>query len=328
MIRDIFRPLYKNVSLDPLKSRLLVFKSKVQGDWGDEVMEQHQRYENLKLGERGAIISIIAYVCLSALKLIIGGVSNSEALKADGLNNATDIVASIAVLIGLKLAQRPADEDHPYGHWKSETIASLIASFIMMAVGIQVLITAMIAVFQRHHQVPDLISVWTGLFCAVVMYLVYRYNKNLANKIKSQAVMAAAKDNISDALVSIGAVIGIIGSQLGFPWLDSVTAFVVGVIICKTAWDIFREASLHLSDGFDEAVVESFKETVKQVEGVEEVKELRARNYGSNAIVDVVLSIKGELGFQEAHNVATNVENELKKSTEVLEVHVHYEPSK
>lgn len=328
LIRDIFRPLYKNVSLDPLKSRLLVCKNEVQGDRGESVMEQHQRYENLKLGERGAIISIIAYVCLSTLKLIIGVVSNSEALKADGLNNATDIVASIAVLIGLKLAQRPADEDHPYGHWKSETIASLIASFIMMAVGIQVLITAIVSVFQRNHQVPDLISVWTGLFCAVVMYLVYRYNKNLALKIKSQAVMAAAKDNISDALVSIGAVIGIIGSQFGYPWLDSVTAVVVGVIICKTAWDIFHEASLHLSDGFDETVVQSFKEAVKQVEGVEEVKELRARNYGSNAIVDVVLSIKGELGFQEAHNVATNVENELKKSTEVLEVHVHYEPSK
>ncbi|WP_059051883.1 cation diffusion facilitator family transporter [Paenibacillus senegalimassiliensis] len=291
-------------------------------------MEQQQRFENLKLGERGAIISIIAYVCLSTLKLIIGVVSNSEALKADGLNNATDIVASIAVLIGLKLAQRPADEDHPYGHWKSETIASLVASFIMMAVGIQVLITAVISVFQRNQQVPDLISVWTGLFCAMVMYFVYRYNKSLAIKIKSQAVMAAAKDNMSDALVSIGAVIGIIGSQFGFPWLDSVTAVIVGVVICKTAWDIFREASLHLSDGFDETAILSFKEAVKQVEGVEEVKELRARNYGSSAIVDVVLSIKGGLGFQEAHNVATNVENELKKSTEVLEVHVHYEPSK
>ncbi|WNS44002.1 cation diffusion facilitator family transporter [Paenibacillus sp. MMS20-IR301] len=291
-------------------------------------MEQQQRYENLKLGERGAIVSIIAYICLSALKLIIGNISGSEALKADGLNNATDIVASIAVLVGLKLAQRPADEDHPYGHWKSETIASLIASFIMMAVGLQVLITAVFSVFKRHGESPDLISVWTGLFCAAVMYFVYRYNKQLALKIKSQAVMAAAKDNISDALVSIGAVIGIAGSQFGMPWLDAVTAIIVGLVICRTAWDIFRDASHHLSDGFDETIIQVFKETVEQVEGVEEVKELRARNYGSNAVVDVVLSIERGLEFQEAHNVATNVENELKKSSEVIEVHVHYEPSK
>lgn len=291
-------------------------------------MEQQQRYEKLKMAERGAIVSIIAYICLSALKLLIGNLSGSEALKADGLNNATDIVASIAVLIGLKFAQRPADEDHPYGHWKSETIASLIASFIMMAVGIQVLITAVSSVFKGREESPDLISVWTGLFCAIVMYFVYWYNKNLATKINSQAIMAAAKDNYSDALVSIGAVIGIVGSQFGLPWLDPVTAILVGGIICKTAWEIFREASHHLSDGYDETAIHAFKETVKQVDGVEEVKELRARNYGSNAVVDVVLSIDGDLEFHEAHNVATKVENELKKSTEVLEVHVHYEPSK
>lgn len=291
-------------------------------------MEQQQRYEKLKMGERGAIISIIAYVCLSALKLFIGNLSGSEALRADGLNNATDIVASIAVLIGLKLAQRPADQDHPYGHWKAETIASLVASFIMMAVGLQVLFNAVFSVFKGSAEAPDLISVWTGLFCAIVMYFVYRYNKKLADRINSQAVMAAAKDNFSDALVSIGAVVGIVGSQFGLPWLDPVTAIIVGLVICKTAWDIFRDASHDLSDGFDESVIESFKETVKQVQGVEEVMEIRARNYGNNAVVDVVLCVKGDMEFHEAHNVATNVENELKKSSEVLEVHVHYEPAK
>lgn len=291
-------------------------------------MEQQQRYEKLKMGERGAIVSIIAYICLSALKLFIGNLSGSEALRADGLNNATDIVASIAVLIGLKFAQRPADQDHPYGHWKAETISSLVASFIMMAVGLQVLFNAIFSVFKGSGESPDLISVWTGLFCALVMYFVYRYNKKLADRINSQAVMAAAKDNFSDALVSIGAVVGIVGSQFGLPWLDPVTAIVVGLVICKTAWDIFRDASHDLSDGFDESVIESFKETVKQVQGVEEVMEVRARNYGNNAVVDVVLCVKGDMEFHEAHNVATNVENELKKSSEVLEVHVHYEPAK
>jgi cation diffusion facilitator family transporter len=291
-------------------------------------MEQQQRYDNLKLGERGAMVSIIAYIFLSALKLMIGSLSGSEALRADGLNNATDIVASIAVLIGLKLAQKPADKDHPYGHWKSETIASLIASFIMMAVGLEVLINAVTTVFRGSEQSPDLISIWTGLFCAVVMYFVYRYNKSLANRTKSQAVMAAAKDNLSDALVSIGTMVGIVGSQFNLPWLDPVTAVLVGLIICKTAWDIFREASHHLSDGFDEKTIQEFREKVQRVEGVEAVKELRARSYGSNAVVDVVLSIKRDLKFREAHDIATNVETELKKSSEVIEVHVHYEPSK
>ncbi|UKS28440.1 cation diffusion facilitator family transporter [Paenibacillus sp. HWE-109] len=289
-------------------------------------MEQQMRYDNLKLGERGAIVSIIAYICLSSIKLIIGYVSGSEALKADGLNNATDIVASIAVLIGLKIAQKPADQDHPYGHWKSETIASLVASFIMMAVGLQVLVEAAVSMFQSRGQAPDLISAWAGAFCAMVMYAVYRYNKKLALKINSQSVMAAAKDNFSDALVSVGTVVGIIGAQLNMPWLDPLTAIIVGIIICKTAWDIFREASHHLSDGFDEEIIESYKDTVMSIEGVEDVKEIRARNYGSNAVVDVILLIQSDLEFQEAHEIATRVEDELKRKSNVYEVHVHYEP--
>ncbi|BCG59245.1 cation diffusion facilitator family transporter [Paenibacillus sp. URB8-2] len=287
-----------------------------------------QRYDNLKLGERGAIVSIIAYICLSASKLIIGYAANSEALKADGLNNATDIVASIAVLIGLRLARKPADEDHPYGHWKSETVASLMASFIMMAVGLQVLYEAVVSMFHGKEQSPDLISAWAGIFCAIVMYCVYRYNKKLALKINSQAVMAAAKDNISDAYVSIGAVVGIIGSQFNLPWLDPLTAVAVGFIICRTAWEIFREASHYLTDGFDENIIQSFKETVLNVRGVEGVKEIRARNYGSNAVVDVVLLVGAKLEFQEAHEIATRVEDELKSNSDVYDVHVHYEPAK
>ena len=290
-------------------------------------MGDQQRYDQLKLGERGAVVSIAAYVFLSALKLGIGEISGSEALRADGLNNATDIVASVAVLVGLKLARKPADENHPYGHWKWETIASLIASFVMMAVGIEVLINAVKSTLYGSEQAPDLIAVWTGLFSAGVMYMVYRYNLSLARKIKSPAVMAAAKDNVSDALVSIGTVIGIVGSQFQMRWLDPLTAVMIGLIICKTAWEIFREASHHLSDGFDESAIRTFKDTVMQVDGVEDVKELRARNYGNNAIVDVVLLLKADLNFQEAHNIATRVEKELLKTDEVFEVHVHYEPS-
>lgn len=293
-----------------------------EGNVGDQ-----QRYDQLKLGERGAVVSIAAYVFLSALKLGIGEISGSEALRADGLNNATDIVASVAVLVGLKLARKPADENHPYGHWKWETIASLIASFVMMAVGIEVLINAVKSTLYGSEQAPDLIAVWTGLFSAGVMYMVYRYNLSLARKIKSPAVMAAAKDNVSDALVSIGTVIGIVGSQFQMRWLDPLTAVIIGLIICKTAWEIFREASHHLSDGFDESAIRTFKDTVMQVDGVEDVKELRARNYGNNAIVDVVLLLKADLNFQEAHNIATRVEKELLKTDEVFEVHVHYEPS-
>ncbi|MDQ0858990.1 cation diffusion facilitator family transporter [Bacillus sp. V2I10] len=289
-------------------------------------MEQ-QKYADLKLGERGAIISIIAYLCLSALKLMIGYTANSEALKADGLNNATDIVASIAVLIGLRLSQKPADQDHPYGHWKAETVASLVASFIMMAVGLQVLYGAVMSVFEGKRESPDLVSAWTGIFCAVLMYFVYRYNKKLGEKINSQAVIAAAKDNLSDAWVSIGIVVGIIGSQFSLPWLDPLAAVVVGFLICKTAWDIFRDASHHLTDGFDEQEIQAFKETTLSLYGVKGVKEIKARNYGNNTVVDIVILVNSNLDIRDAHDISTKVENILMNEHDVYNVHVHVEPN-
>ncbi|MDQ0229300.1 cation diffusion facilitator family transporter [Metabacillus malikii] len=286
-----------------------------------------QKVNELKMGERGVIVSIIAYIVLSALKLIVGYIGHSEALKADGLNNATDIIASIAVLIGLKVSQKPADKDHPYGHWKAETVASMVASFIMAVVGIQVLFDALRSVFTKHDQVPDMISAWTGLFCAIVMFLVYRYNSKLGRKINSQGLLAAAKDNLSDALVSIGTVIGIIGSQFGLPWLDPITAVLVGIIICKTAWEIFRDASHHLTDGYDTEKMHAYKQTVLTIYGVKGVKDIRARNYGNNSVVDIVILVNSTLGIKDAHDISTEVENELKKKHGVYDVIVHVEPN-
>ena len=287
---------------------------------------EEEKYHDLKRGEKGAIVSILAYIFLSVLKVVVGVWAGSEALRADGLNNATDIIASVAVLIGLKFAQKPADEDHPYGHWKAETVASLVASFIMAVVGIHVISEAIQKFYYGGYDSPDITSAWVGLFSAIVMFLVYRFNRNLAKEINSQSVRAAAKDNLSDALVSIGAAIGILGAQLNLPWLDPVTAVIVGLIICKTAWDIFREASHHLTDGFDQEEIISYKETIKNTEGVYKVKDIKARNYGNNQVVDVVILVRSDLSLKEAHQIATKVENELEKKHDVYNVHVHVEP--
>ncbi|MFJ7941577.1 cation diffusion facilitator family transporter [Peribacillus sp. NPDC096622] len=288
---------------------------------------EEQKYNDLKLGERGAIISIIAYICLSIMKLAIGYISDSAALKADGLNNTTDIIASVAVLIGLRLAQRPPDKDHGYGHWKSETIASMVASFIMFAVGVQVLIDAVASMLKGGKESPDIIAGYVGVLSAIAMYFVYRYNKKLAMKINSKAVMAASKDNISDAWVSIGTAIGIFGSQLNMPWLDPLTAIIVGLLICKTAWDIFIQASHELSDGFDENKIHLYKDVITNVDGVKGIKEIKGRNYGNNEVIDVVILVNSTLDIKEAHDIATHVEKVMMKDHGVYDVHVHVEPN-
>ena len=111
-------------------------------------------YSNLKEGEKGAWLSIWTYLTLSAVKLIVGIIGSSEALKADGLNNTTDIIASIAILVGLRIAQKPPDADHHYGHMRAETVASLIAAFIMAFVGFQILINATKTLFSPCESCP------------------------------------------------------------------------------------------------------------------------------------------------------------------------------
>ncbi|WP_233129877.1 cation diffusion facilitator family transporter [Domibacillus epiphyticus] len=284
-------------------------------------------YDDIKKGERGAWISIIAYLFLSTIKLTVGWIGASAALKADGLNNSTDIIASIAILIGLKIARKPPDENHRYGHFRAETVASLIAAFIMASVAIQVLISAGTSFFQANHETPDMITAWTAIFSAAIMYGVYMYNSRLAKKINSQSIMAAAQDNRADALVSIGAFIGIIGSRLGVEWLDTLTAFAVGLIIFKTAWGIFSEASLSLTDAFDLNKIRDIQYSVEKVPGVRGVPSIKARSHGNVTFVDVVILVDPDLNVVESHDITEYVEEALLQEHNIRATHIHIEPN-
>ncbi|OTN76002.1 hypothetical protein A5886_001078 [Enterococcus sp. 8G7_MSG3316] len=285
------------------------------------------RYDELKKAEKGAIISIVAYIIVSAAKLLIGRFGNSEALWADGLNNATDIIASIAVLIGLRVAQKPADKEHKYGHWKAENVASLVTSLIMLAVGLQVLISSIQTIIAGETTSPDMIAAIVGVVSAVLMYGVYFYNKQLAAAVKSSALLAAAKDNRSDAWTSIGTAIAIFAASFGLGWLDSLTAIVVAVLILKTAIDIFRESAFSLSDGFDDELVIQYEQAIATLPEVLAVKAIRGRMYGANVFVDVVIAMEKTLTVEESHQVADEIEVMLAERFQVFDTDVHIEPA-
>ncbi|YCA44222.1 cation diffusion facilitator family transporter [Bacillus sp. JZ8] len=276
--------------------------------------------------ERGAWVSIYTYLILSTLKLFIGNIANSEALSADGLNNFTDIIASVAVLIGLKISKKPRDKNHPYGHSRAENISSLLASFIMMVIGFQVLYEAVQSLWNQEATTPSLLAALVGAGAAIVMFCVFLYNKRLADKLQSGALKAVAKDNLSDALVSVGAVVGIIGAYFGLSWLDPLAALVVGLIICKTAFEIFKETSLLLTDGFDEDKMGEYKEAVKAITGVNDVKDLRARMHGNDVVLDVTVTVNPDLSVVRSHEIADEIEEELETKHQISMIHVHIEP--
>lgn len=283
-------------------------------------------YGDIKQGEKGAWLSILAYISLSLLKLIVGYLFHSDALLADGLNNSTDIVASIAVLIGLKISRKPPDRNHRYGHFRAETVAALIASIIMAVVGIQVLYQSVSKFFEDSIVKPDLITAWTAIFSAGIMYLVYLYNIRLAKRIKSGAIMATAQDNRSDAFVSIGAFVGIVGSQLGWPMLDPIAAFIVGIMICRTALLIFRDSSHALTDGFDEKELKRFKKTIESTPGVNKVNDIKARIHGNNVLLDVTIQVDASLNVVQSHDISDSIEIRMLQNHQVGHVHIHVEP--
>lgn len=289
--------------------------------------KMEQRFLDLKIAEKGARVSIAAYIILSLVKLSVGYFAGSKALIADGLNNTTDILASVAVLIGLKISRRPADEEHAYGHLRAETIASLIASFIMIVIGLEVLYKAVLDTIFYKAKAPDLLSAVTALFCALAIYMVYRYNKKIALKINSAGLMAAAKDNLSDAWVSIGTAVGIIASQFGMPWIDPLAAIIVGVLIIKTGWDIFIESTNNLADGYDKEEIEAITIRLIEVVGVIRISAVRARLHGNMTLMDIIIHVDPEITVREGHDISEAVEKVLHDEYQITEVLTHVEPA-
>lgn len=276
--------------------------------------------------ERGAYLSILAYLFLSTFKLTVGYIGHSQGLWADGLNNLTDIIASIAVLIGLKISKRPPDQDHLYGHLRAETIASLVSAFIMATVGLQVIIDAIKAFFIEETEAISMLTAYAALFSAIVMYGVYRYNLSLSQKTNNAAMNAVAQDNRSDALVSIGALVGILGAKLGVDWLDGVAALAVGIMICKTAWDIFFAAAHSLTDGFDVDLLAEISETISNTEGVIQMNEIKARMHGNEILVEATISVTPSLTVIQSHEITVQVEENLLKNHNIKHAIIHIEP--
>lgn len=282
---------------------------------------------NLKLAERGAIVSIIAYLLLSCAKLATGHLLHSSSLVADGFNNLSDIISNVALLIGIRLARQPADRDHKFGHWKIEDLASLVTSIIMFYVGFDVLRDTLQKIFNNESVSIDPLGATVGVLSAIVMFGVYVYDLRLAKRAKSKALKAAAKDNLSDVVTSLGTSIAIVASVFNYPIVDKIVAVIITFFILKTAYDIFMESSFSLSDGFDDSLLEDYEKAILKLPKIARVKYQRGRTYGSNIYLDVVLEMNPDLSVYESHAITEEVEDLLRQEFGVFDIDVHVEPS-
>ena len=281
---------------------------------------------NQQIARRGIYLSIVTYVIISTAKLLVGYSFDSDAVFADGLNNFTDSFASIALLVGMILSQRPADQNHRYGHYKIETITTLIMSFVIFYIGITVTIDSTTALINQAYAAPTPINAVVGLSSGVIMSGVYWYNNRLGNKLNSPSLKASAKDNLSDALTSFATALSVFLSRTGILWLDGAMAIVVGLIIIKSGYDIFKESAFSLSDGFPQEDLDNYRKIVLMVPGVRAVSDIRGRNYGANVYIDITILVDPEISVQAGHAITEKVESALQKTEDVTAIDVHVEP--
>lgn len=281
---------------------------------------------NPQIARRGIYLSIVTYVIISTAKLLVGYSFDSDAVFADGLNNFTDSFASIALLVGMILSQRPADQNHRYGHYKIETITTLIMSFVIFYIGITVTIDSTTALINQAYAAPTPINAVVGLSSGVIMSGVYWYNNRLGNKLNSPSLKASAKDNLSDALTSFATALSVVLSRTGILWLDGAMAIVVGLIIIKSGYDIFKESAFSLSDGFPQEDLDNYRKIVLMVPSVRAVSDIRGRNYGANVYIDITILVDPEISVQAGHAITEKVESALQKTEDVTAIDVHVEP--
>ncbi|MBS4770406.1 cation transporter [Carnobacteriaceae bacterium zg-ZUI240] len=273
-----------------------------------------------------SFISIALYAVVAIIKLGVGFVFNSSAIQADGFNNFTDVTASVAIFIGLHIAHLPADEQHQYGHWKAESIASLIASFIMFYIGLQVLISAIQRIFSQEFETLDIRLIFTGLLSSAVFLMLYIINQKVALQHHSIGLKATAKNNLTDAITSLLSVLSIFIVNY-FQWytIDALIAVVIALMILHTGFSIFKETVFQLSDGFDEEALNQYKNIILKHPEIISIRQLKARHYGPNIYVDTTVIMNGDLTVHDSHQVTEDIENEL-NAVGVLFTDVHVEP--
>ena len=278
----------------------------------DHVFDAQQ---NKRTANRVSISSIIGNTLLSIFKFLAGILGHSAALVSDAIHSASDIFSTLIVMIGMHFSSKEADADHEYGHERIECIAAILLSVILAATGIGIGYNGMLSILHASYQniqIPSVVALVAAAVSIVTKEVMFQYTKAAAKRIASTSLMADAWHHRSDALSSIGSLLGVLGARLGFPICDSIASIVICLFILKAAWDIFMDAVRKLTDTSCSAgVEEQMRGAALSVKGVKRVDSIRTRQFGSKIYVDLEVAADGELSLYDSHRIAEAVHETL-----------------
>lgn len=282
-----------------------------------------------KRGEKGTRIGIFVLLFLALIKGTAGILGHSRALLSDGLHSFSDVLTSIVVLIGLRIAKRPPDKTHPYGHGKAESIAAKTVAIILILVGAHFGIDNFKTIFTKTLVTPGMITLWIALLAIITQESLFRYKFRLGRRIGSSAITADAWHHRSDVFASLAAMIGIGGARLlGWRWLDPLAGVVVCILIMIVGIKIFLTTAGELMDAtIDRRIRERIEKEALRVKGVKRINSLRARRSGLDIFVDLEIEVDSKLTVEGGHAIAVQTEKRILKEVEqVANVLIHVNP--
>ena len=285
---------------------------------------------SVKTANRVSVVSIIVNVVLSLFKLIVGIFAHSSALISDAVHSASDVVSTIAVILGVNISAKASDKGHQYGHERMESIFSILLAILLFATGAGIGVSGIKAVIGGNYadlKVPGFIAAVAAFVSIAVKEWMYHYTIRAAKKINSTALKADAWHHRSDAFSSVGSLAGVIGARLGFPICDPIASVIICVFIVKAAWDVFYEAVNELVDrAADDETCEKLRELILAQEGVMGIDDMKTRLFGSKMYVDVEIGADGEWTLRRAHDVAQQVHDKIESEFPMVKhcmVHVN-----
>lgn len=307
----------------------------------DKIRILTERMERVKTSSRNIIIAtwigIIVNIVLTILKAVGGLLSGSRALVADAAHSASDVVSSVVILFAVKIADKPPDEEHPYGHGKAENIASIIVALLLIVVGVEISISSIKIFFGDTPVAPTTVALYILIISIVLKEILFHYKYYVGKKYESAALIADAWHHRSDSLSSLAALGGvglaILGERFDIGFLvygDAVAGILVSAIVIKVGYDLAKSsANVVLEQVLPKHEVKKYIKTVIKIDGVKRVDELLARTHGRYIIIDLKISVDPSITVKHGHDIARETKDTLmKQHKEIENVLVHINPYK
>jgi cation diffusion facilitator family transporter len=289
---------------------------------------ESRRSERGRATRRVAFVTGMSNLLLALAQVFVGLIANSAALIADGIHSASDLLSDIMVWFAARKASQAPDADHPYGHGRFETAATLALGILLVAVALGIVWTGFGRLFDTDRPIPGQVAIVVAAIGVLVKEGLYWYTIAVARRLESDMLRANAWHHRSDAISSVVVLIGVGGALAGYPAMDAIAAIVVGLMVVKIGWDLGYAALMELVDtALDEEQVSEAKRVIMAIDGVRSVHMLRTRRQGAEASADVHVQVAPRISVSEGHMISQAVEDRLIAQVgSISDVTVHIDP--